>query len=308
MQTAQSESRPWTAGVLVLAGLFVLAAILVTRYAWLDIWRIAMRDEEASQVYLTPVVVVWMLWAYREYMSALRARASAAGPVIILFGWGILTYGFNHQVQAFLHGGALLVVIGALLSVVGLDVLRRFWPVFIVLGFLIPVPGMLRQQIALPMQNITAQISGFICDLVGMDVERSGSVLIYNDVSVAVAEACNGMRMVFALVLVSFAFAFATPLNSWVRVMIIALSPLSAVLCNVIRLVPTVYVYGNYSPEFAEHFHDLTGWVMLVVALLLLMGLVRLLEWLQFPVAPREIDDSDADTSPPVAKVVGEAT
>ena len=35
------------------------------------------------------------------------------------------------------------------------------------------------------------------------------------------AEACNGMRMVFALVLVSYAFAYSMPLRNTVRILVL---------------------------------------------------------------------------------------
>ena len=86
------------------------------------------------------------------------------------------------------------------------------------------------------------------------------------------------------------------------RVLIIVLSPASAVACNVIRLVPTLYIYGHYSAGTAELFHDIAGWVMLVIALLLLMGLVRLLRWLCLPVTPdssHPCEPRGRDTQPP---------
>ena len=87
----------------------------------------------------------------------------------------------------------------------------KFWPAFLVLVFLVPVPGFLRQELALPMQTITAQATQSVAELFGMNVERWGNTLAVNGTQIAVAEACNGMRMVFTLILVSFTFAFITP-------------------------------------------------------------------------------------------------
>ena len=70
------------------------------------------------------------------------------------------------------------------------------------------------------------------------------------------------------------------------RVLVVLLSPLSAVLCNVIRLVPTVWVFGSFPAEVAEKFHDLSGWVMLFIGFLLLMAVIRLLRWFAVPVTP----------------------
>ena len=65
---------------------------------------------------------------------------------------------------------------------------------------------------ALPLQGATVLVTQRLFELAGMQLERSGNLLTINGVNVAIAEACNGMRMVFALVIVSYAFAFGTPL------------------------------------------------------------------------------------------------
>ena len=101
---------------------------------------------------------------------------------------------------------------------------------------------------------------------------------------VEIAEACNGLRMVFALVLVSFAFAFGMPLKIYARVLVLLATPISAIVCNVFRLVPTVWLYGYYPGAFADQFHTASAWVMLVVAFLMLVGILRLLRWALIPV------------------------
>lgn len=292
-QTAQLN--PWTPARLIGAAFLVAAGVAVMWHAWSDILRLATRNEENSHILLVPIVVVWLVLARRDQWARCRVGFSPVGPLIMAAGWGISVFGFYNAFQSLWHGGALLVAVGAFVTVIGPDVVRRIWPAFVVLLFLVPVPGLVRLQIALPMQEATAAITTRVSDLFFMDVKRSGSVMQYNGVDVAIAEACNGMRMIFALILVSFAFAFGTPLRTWVRVLIILLSPVSAIVCNVIRLVPTLYIYGHYEAETAELFHDIAGWVMLVMALGLLMGLVRLLQWLCLPVTP---DDPAPPTSP----------
>jgi exosortase len=157
-------------------------------------------------------------------------------------------------------------------------------PVFLVLLFFIPVPGRVRQRIAIPMQNATAQVTQGVFDLADIPVTRSGNMLKMNGKDVAIAEACNGLRMVFALTLVCYAFAFGNPLRLHARLLILAASPLAAILCNVVRLVPTVYVYGYCSSHMADQFHSLSGWVMLFAAFLILMGILRILRWALIPV------------------------
>lgn len=274
----------WTEWHLAAGMLLTGLGLWVTRDAWLDIWTIATRDPESSQVILTPIVAGWLVWVRRERVRMCYPRGGVIGPILVAVGWGVSQYGFGHAVQSLWHGGTLLVVIGSFLTVAGTDVLRRFVPVFLVMIFLIPVPATLRDLIAHPLQTATASATQLVGQTLGMAIERRGNLLAYHGTEVGVAEACNGLRMVFTLLLVSFAFTFGTPLRTYVRVLFLVGSPLSAILCNVIRLIPTVWVYGHYSSATAERFHDLSGWVMVAVAFLILMGILRLMSWALVPV------------------------
>jgi exosortase len=193
--------------------------------------------------------------------------------------------GFNMGIQSLWHAGAVAVVTGCALSVLGKNVLFRFMPAFAVLVFLIPVPGTVRQSIAVPLQTATAATTQAIFETLAVPVERSGNVLIINGTEVAVAEACNGMRMVFALVLVSYAFAYSMPLRNSVRILVLLASPVAAIACNVVRLIPTIWLYGFSSSGVADWFHDISGWVMLPVGFFMLLGIIRLLRWALIPVA-----------------------
>jgi exosortase len=202
----------------------------------------------------------------------------------MLIGWAAYSLGDSYYIQVAWHGGAVILAIGALFSILGTQVLFAFLPAVFVLLFMIPVPGRVRQRIAIPLERVTTQVTQEVCETVGMDVHRTGNVLEVNNRQVEIAEACNGLRMVFALTLVSFAVGFGTPLRWYVRVLIVVGSPISAIVCNVIRLVPTVWFYGYTPANVASSFHDISGWLMLPVAFLLLMGLVKLLQWALVPV------------------------
>jgi exosortase len=268
----------------LLALLLVALGVVLTFPAWADIATIVRKDPESSHVILVFPVIAWLVWVRRARLRHCQPRGTLIGPVLIAIGWAVAGFGFRNAVQAFFHGGAVLVVVGCLLTVLGSDILMRFLPAFIVLIFLVPVPGLIRLQVAVPLQTATAQVTQVIFQVLGQEIERSENQLWINGIPVGVAEACNGLRMVFTLALVSYAFAFGEPLRHYVRVLILLASPVSAIICNVVRLVPTLWVYGHHSQQIAHTFHDIAGWVMLVPAFLLLMGIIRLLRWAMIPV------------------------
>lgn len=283
--SARTFSRNgWTAWHLVAAVTLAALGVAVTFEAWADIYQIARTDEESSQVFLAVIVCAWLVWVRRARLRTLRPTNAMIGPALIAVGWAMHGLGDRHLVQSFWHGGAVLILIGCLLSVAGIGALLRFMPAFAVLGFLVPVPGLVRQQIALPLQNAQAQVTQAAFELMGMSVQRAGNVLSVNGIDVAIAEACNGLRMVFALTLVSFAFAFGTPLRGYARAIVIAASPVLAILVNAVRMLPTVWLYGYYPTNVADVFHDVSGWVMLPIAFVLLMGILAALRWAMVPV------------------------
>jgi exosortase len=287
MSTPQERTRrPWRARDLALLGLLATAAAWLQRQPLWDIVSIGLRDDEQSHIFLAPAVALWLLWLRRSRLRQMPPHPGFAGVGIVMVGCLLSWWGFEAGVQIAWHAGALLAVLGAVLSLTGLEPLVRFKPVFLVLLFMLPIPGVLRHQIALPMQELATTVTHAMLELFGVAAVRSGNVLVINGEQVAVGEACNGMRMVFALALVVYAFAFGTPLKASTRTLLLVLSPLVAMLCNVIRLVPTSLIFGYGDQLVAERFHDLAGWIMLPIALIMLAGVLRTIKWLEFPVTP----------------------
>jgi exosortase len=288
------RTERWTSGHLVAALLMGLLGVLATFDAWQDIFRLAgspsWTKSEDTHIVMVPVVAAWMVFARRLRIRHCKPTGTALGVLVALLGWGVFLVGYYRGFQTLWHAGAVILMVGCVLSVLGKDVLFRFFPALAVLIFLIPVPTQYRLKIAAPLQTWTAQISQKILELGGIPVERSQNLLTINDVPVNIIEACNGLRMVFALILVSFAFSFGLPLRNSVRFVVLLASPISAIFCNVLRIVPTVWIYGYWSkdPRISDHagkvFHEFSGWLMLPIAFLILLGILKVLRWAMLPV------------------------
>ena len=289
--TSRAPSRPrrivrtdrWTAWHVLAGSIMAGLAILATLDAWSDILLIARKNEEYSHIFLVPFVAAAMIYVRRARFRYCKPTGTAIGFLIVAIGWCIHLIGFYDNFVSLWHAGAVLVLIGCVLSVFGKHALFRFFPAIAVLVFLVPVPGMLRLTIAQPLENWTAQISELVLNAGGVAVTRSGNLLRVGGQAVNIAEACNGLRMVFALILVSYFFCFALPLRNPVRFMILLASPFAAILCNVIRILPTVWLYGQ-SEHAGRVFHDYSGWLMLPISFLILLGIIAALRWAMVPV------------------------
>ncbi len=288
-----NSTRTWRFSDGVLATALSALAVFAAIDVWKSIFETGVKNPEQSHVLIAPLVMFILVWVRRVRVRTCVPSWSWVGLPVVLAGWGLSVFGDRSGIELAWHVGAIAMVFGGVVSVLGPAVMLRFMPAIAASAFLLPVPGRLRHVIAMPLQETSAKITQWLLDVAGFGVLREGSVLKINGAEVAIAEACNGMRMVSSLMLVTFAFVFSVPMRTGVRVALLALSPLIALIVNVIRLAPTVLCYGYLSKPTAELVHDVSGWAALLVALLVLERMLWLLRWLEVPVAPYVARDQD---------------
>jgi exosortase/archaeosortase family protein len=96
-------------------------------------------------------------------------------------------------------------------------------------------------------------------------------VILLNEVELNVVEACSGLRML----VVFFAFATAVALivkrPLWEKLLLLVSAIPIALVVNVLRITATGVLFETVSSQAAKLvFHDLAGWLMMPVALVLL--------------------------------------
>lgn len=270
----------------VVTPLLVGLAVVSVWTIWREIASRALHNPEDSHILMAVPVAFWLAWLRRSRLRKWKPSPSMAGPVLVVIGVVLVWIGYRAAIDVAQHLGVLLILLGAVASVLGHRLLLMFKPSLIALLFLFPVPGRIRQHIAIPLEQVSALVTENLLSLFGVGIERTGNLLVINEHQVAVAEACNGMRMVSALGLITFAFVFSVPMRPKVRLLLLVLSPLVALLVNIIRLIPTTLAYGYASTDTAEFVHDAGGWVVLGLAIGLLWLCLVTLRWLEIPIDP----------------------
>lgn len=248
------------------APLCIIAVLVLSVVAMFPVWShlfsIATQDEEASHLLLVPFVFGWLLWCSRSTILSSPVTHRMWGLLVIAGAVVLQEIGLQHSAQVLWHVSAVLCLIGACWLIFGATALRNAWPTFAVLLFVVPVPGLLRQQISLPIQQYSAAITQWLLSLAGTEVQRSGCVLIVEGTAVTVAEACTGMRMLFAVLLVVYVMAFSLTSERKTQAMLLILSPLFAMLMNVVRLSISAWMFGACSESVAVFWHDINGWLI----------------------------------------------
>ncbi|MEM7624094.1 MAG: exosortase/archaeosortase family protein [Planctomycetota bacterium] len=249
--------------------LLPLTALLVAVFwsAWAELYDLATRHEEYGHILLAPLMAGWLAWLRRERLADALTGPRWPGLGILFVGLALSLVGEHRLIETFWFAGALLAVCGVVVAVTGIGVIRRFAAAWGALLFILPLPGVLRPYVAAPLQTYAAACVDGLYRLAGGHIELQGSVLLIRGVPVAVGEACNGMRMLVALILIVYTAVFTWKLGPRLRLLFIALSPVVALVANVIRLIPAVWGFGHLDAGLAEQIHDASGWAMLVVLL-----------------------------------------
>lgn len=163
----------WSTGEwIAISGLLGLA-VLATLDAWREMAWMAMNSEEQSHIILVPIIAGWLAWIRRERLRKCPRDGRIVGVLLVVVGWVMNMVGDLNMISSMWHLSAVLILVGCFLSFAGWRYLRRLLPAFLVLGFLVPVPGIIRQEIALPLQEVTAKATSTFLGIVGLEIGRA---------------------------------------------------------------------------------------------------------------------------------------
>jgi len=262
--TTKPSRVGWTDWHLVGAALMALIGVAATHQAWTHILRTAIYREQTQRLILLPLVIVWLVWVRRQRLKLCRAGGTWVGPVIVAGGWLISVLGNQLAVEVVWHVGAVCVVIGCVISVLGVGVMQMFAPAFAALLFVVPLP-----------YRVEWDVMGPIADL--------ATILTQVIVGVGHVTPREAAGATLCAMLLAYAFAFSVPYRQWVRALVIAVSPLAAVLGLMLQELLHHNAILPARPSEDSLWHVAVPWLLVPLTLGLLAGLVKLLRWAALP-------------------------
>lgn len=261
-------------GGLVLAGLFVWAFW----HVWVDLWHVWQSNPDYGAGLLVPFAAAYMIATRRRAFGGRSIRLSPLGMLLFAVGFALVlvgTYYFYRSVQRF---GLVVCANGLVMSAIGWRGYKRVWYPMFFLFLMIPLPNRVYDAIMLPLQGLSARAAAGVLEIIGVPVERFGHVLELGGHQVAVAEACSGLRMALAFLVVAGLVAFIVARPRWQKAVVVLSSIPIAVACNVARVVGSAYVYSIGYHGLAEGMlHEAAGLLMMPAALYLIFLELRVL-------------------------------
>lgn len=175
-------------------------------------------------------------------------------------------------------------IIGGILLLWGRNLTLGVWPAIVFLVFMFPLPFRFERMLSAPLQLYGAEQAAWYIQMFGIPAVAKGSLILMGEHKLGVAEACSGMRMLTVFFAISYAAIIIERRSLWENVVILLSAIPIAIICNVARIVATALAYSYFGEELADKvFHDVSGYLMMPAAILMLMLLLKVLDWLFIP-------------------------
>jgi exosortase len=257
------------------------------------------RDDELG------VMIPWLVGAIivmrRTELAAIPKQPWS--PALALIPLGLLLHLSGYLVQQTRLGvvGFLVGFFGIMGLYWGRAWMRGFAFPYLLFFFCVPISVFL-DTLTHGLRLLSTLMSTTFCEWVlNMKLERAGTIVLQKASAVTqgfrfdVAPACSGIRSATVVLLLTVTFAFLNFRSPWRRLFLILLSPLFAVLANVIRLIVVFAVAEAAGQAAGEAVETKFGFATFLIAL----GCVFLVaRWLREPSSTEPLPaDTKADAS-----------
>jgi exosortase len=227
-----------------------------------------------SHGFLVPVFAAWLLW-FRPFETHNTVSDTSAA----FLGFGLLGLSLGmHYIGAYIFYkyieclSLIPCLLGLSLMFGGWNHFRWSWPAIAFLLFMFPLPYRVEVFLGGPLLKVATLGSTFLLQTLGLPAVAEGNTVLVNNFKMGIVEACSGLRMLMTF----FAFSTATVLlirrGVIEKALIIAGSVPIALLTNLIRITFTGIMCLHFDNHTVQvFFHDLAGWFMMPVGLVLLL-------------------------------------
>jgi exosortase len=254
------------------AALGWFSALLALCY-WPVITRLVSQwnhDEDMSHGFFVPILAAYIAWQKRTEFLKTPAKPNWWGAALVIYA-GLQVFLATLGAELFLARIAIVFsIIGSVWFLGGTERLRVMaFPLFL-LFFMVPIPAIIYNQITFPLQLLASRLAEWALMTIGIPVLREGNVLELAGQKLSVVEACSGIRSLLSLSFLSLVYGYFFEKKIWMRVILFLATVPIAILANASRVTLTG-ILSEIKPELAHgFFHSASGWVIFMVALLIL--------------------------------------
>jgi exosortase len=263
------------------------AILLMYAGVWTSLVTQWSTDDNYSHGFFVVPLALYFAWERGAAFARAPVRSGPTGLLLIAGSLLVWAAGMLGSELFLTRVSVIGVIAGAIWFVWGYERARIMaFPVLFLL-LMIPLPSILFNQLAFPLQLVASQVGETAITAAGVPVLREGNVLHLPARTLEVAEACSGIRSLVSLLMLAIVLGYFSEPRTPARV-VLALSAIPiAILANAARVAGTGLAAEWVSPAAAEgFFHTFSGWLVFVVAFAGLLIVQQVLARIRFSPRP----------------------
>lgn len=235
-------------------------------------------DENYSHGFLIAPFALYFGWRQRARLAAAVPQPSVVGLGVVALSLVVFLAG-QLAAELFLARISLVgVVAGSVWFLFGWQHLRLLAFPIALLVLMVPLPALVFNQIAFPLQLFASRVGELALATTGIPVLREGNILELSTTRLEVVEACSGIRSLISLLTLAVILGKLNEPRRWARVALALVTVPIAIAANAARVAGTGVAAYWIGPEAAQgFFHTFSGWLVFVMAFAVLLGVQRAL-------------------------------
>jgi exosortase len=243
-----------------------------------ELWA---NSEDYSHGFLIIPVSIYFVWRKKSKIKKTAIAPGSFGVILFTLSIALYLFGFFANIDTLISFSFVLTILAIVWCLFGKEIILLLLFPLLFLFCMVPVPAQLYSMATNPLQLLVSMLSATIVDLLGTPILREGNLLHLPGRTLAVVQACSGLRSLTALVTICAVIGYLSLTSNFFRFLIVISSVPIAIVVNIFRVTVILVALHYFSIDLTKgHLHTLLGltiFALAIVSVALLRGI--LIKW-----------------------------
>lgn len=233
--------------------------------------------------YFVPPTVAFLIWARRHKIA--EEPKVAGHPLVwvpVLAAALLQCLALIARINVLQSGAFLILAMTIPYLMWGGRVYRHIWGALAYTATMLPWPQQFHGRLLLPSQELSTTLSTTLLGWTGVPTLIEGTTVNTPHYAFEVAAACSGLTILFPVISIVILTCMMLRAPWWKLATLLLLAAPLSVFANAVRIASIALIGEFKGVELADKLHDPSGWMAVVFATLVLMGLQGALRCMEY--------------------------
>ncbi len=257
-------------GALCVYGVLITAFVVTYLPAIQQLVGAWYRSDDYSHGFAILPVSLYVVWLRRKTLSKTPVGPGRYGSVLLALSILCYIVAFMAKILTLSSLALVFTLWSGVWFLFGSRVFRILLFPQLLLLLMIPAPAQFYSMATIPLQLLVSKTSAVIAGWSNVTILREGNVLHLPDHTLAVVQACSGLRSLMSLLTLTAIFGYLTLRSNLLRGLLMVSALPAAILVNIVRVVFMILALYYFDVNLSDGpLHSAFGMIIFCLALLL---------------------------------------